>query len=110
MGANIKIEGSRAIVRGKAQRSRAAALVSDSRALASLALAALVADGETIIDRSTTSTAAMKTSKKSCVAWARRSATSEESCPRRPPHRWHGPRIAALQHFAESDGLALIVV
>jgi len=51
MGANIKIEGSRAIVRGKAPLSGAAVLASDLRASASLVLAALVADGETIIDR-----------------------------------------------------------
>ncbi|HEY4054349.1 MAG TPA: UDP-N-acetylglucosamine 1-carboxyvinyltransferase [Terriglobales bacterium] len=51
MGANIKIEGRRAVVRGKAQLSGAAVLASDLRASASLALAALVADGETIIDR-----------------------------------------------------------
>jgi len=51
MGANIKIEGSRAIVRGKAQLSGAAVLASDLRASASLVLAALIADGETIIDR-----------------------------------------------------------
>ncbi len=51
MGANIKIEGSRAVVRGKTQLSGAAVLASDLRASASLVLAALVADGETIIDR-----------------------------------------------------------
>jgi UDP-N-acetylglucosamine 1-carboxyvinyltransferase len=51
MGANIKIEGSRAVVRGKSQLSGAAVLASDLRASASLVLAALVADGETIIDR-----------------------------------------------------------
>ena len=51
MGANIRIEGSRAIVRGKAPLSGAAVLASDLRASASLVLAALVADGETIIDR-----------------------------------------------------------
>ena len=51
MGANIKIEGRRAIVRGKSQLSGAAVLASDLRASASLVLAALVADGETIIDR-----------------------------------------------------------
>jgi UDP-N-acetylglucosamine 1-carboxyvinyltransferase len=51
MGANIKIEGSRAIVRGKTSLSGAAVLASDLRASASLVLAALVADGETIIDR-----------------------------------------------------------
>jgi UDP-N-acetylglucosamine 1-carboxyvinyltransferase len=51
MGANIKIEGRRAVVRGKSQLSAAAVLASDLRASASLVLAALVADGETIIDR-----------------------------------------------------------
>lgn len=51
MGANIKIEGRRAVVRGKTQLSGAAVLASDLRASASLVLAALVAEGETIIDR-----------------------------------------------------------
>src|SRR5712692_966132 len=51
MGANIKIEGSRAIVRGKAPLSAAAVQASDLRASASLVLAALVAEGESIIDR-----------------------------------------------------------
>jgi UDP-N-acetylglucosamine 1-carboxyvinyltransferase len=51
MGANVKIEGRRAIVRGKTPLSAAAVLASDLRASASLVLAALVADGETIIDR-----------------------------------------------------------
>jgi UDP-N-acetylglucosamine 1-carboxyvinyltransferase len=47
MGADIKVEGRRATVRGKTPLSAAA----DLRASASLVLAALVADGETIIDR-----------------------------------------------------------
>ncbi|HZQ25498.1 MAG TPA: UDP-N-acetylglucosamine 1-carboxyvinyltransferase [Terriglobales bacterium] len=51
MGANIKIEGRRAVVRGKTPLSAAAVLASDLRASASLVLAALVADGESIIDR-----------------------------------------------------------
>jgi UDP-N-acetylglucosamine 1-carboxyvinyltransferase len=51
MGANIKIEGRRAVVQGKTSLSAAAVLASDLRASASLVLAALVADGETIIDR-----------------------------------------------------------
>jgi UDP-N-acetylglucosamine 1-carboxyvinyltransferase len=51
MGANIKIEGRRAVVLGKSPLSGAAVLASDLRASASLVLAALVADGETIIDR-----------------------------------------------------------
>jgi UDP-N-acetylglucosamine 1-carboxyvinyltransferase len=51
MGANIKIEGRRAAVRGKAPLSAAAVQASDLRASASLVLAALVAEGESIIDR-----------------------------------------------------------
>jgi len=51
MGANIKMEGHRAVIRGKTPLSAAAVLASDLRASASLVLAALVADGETIIDR-----------------------------------------------------------
>jgi len=51
LGANIKIEGRRAVVRGRTPLSAAAVLASDLRASASLVLAALVADGETIIDR-----------------------------------------------------------
>jgi UDP-N-acetylglucosamine 1-carboxyvinyltransferase len=51
MGANIKIEGHRAVVKGKTPLSAAAVLASDLRASASLVLAALVADGETIVDR-----------------------------------------------------------
>jgi len=51
MGANIKIEGRRAIIRGKSLLSGSAVLASDLRASASLVLAAMVAEGETIIDR-----------------------------------------------------------
>src|SRR5437879_5368650 len=51
MGANIRIEGRLAIVRGKIPLSAAAVLASVLRASASVVLAALVADGETIIDR-----------------------------------------------------------
>ena len=51
MGANIKIDGNRAIVRGPTPLSAAAVLASDLRASASLVIAALVAEGETIIDR-----------------------------------------------------------
>jgi len=51
MGAQIQIDGSRAIVTGKTKLSGAAVIASDLRASASLVLAALVADGLTIIDR-----------------------------------------------------------
>jgi UDP-N-acetylglucosamine 1-carboxyvinyltransferase len=51
MGANIKVDGKTAAVRGPARLSAAAVMCSDLRASASLVLAALVADGETIVDR-----------------------------------------------------------
>jgi UDP-N-acetylglucosamine 1-carboxyvinyltransferase len=51
MGANIKVDGSTAAVRGPSRLSAAAVMCSDLRASASLVLAALVAEGETIIDR-----------------------------------------------------------
>jgi UDP-N-acetylglucosamine 1-carboxyvinyltransferase len=51
MGANIKVEGNSATVRGRSRLSAAAVMCSDLRASASLVLAALVAEGETIIDR-----------------------------------------------------------
>jgi UDP-N-acetylglucosamine 1-carboxyvinyltransferase len=51
MGANIKVDGSAASVRGPGRLSAAAVMCSDLRASASLVLAALVADGESILDR-----------------------------------------------------------
>jgi UDP-N-acetylglucosamine 1-carboxyvinyltransferase len=51
MGANIKVDGKTATVRGPSRLSAAAVMCSDLRASASLVLAALVAEGETIIDR-----------------------------------------------------------
>ena len=51
MGANIRINGSRAIVTGKTALSGATVIASDLRASASLVIAALVADGSTIVDR-----------------------------------------------------------
>ena len=51
MGANIRIEGRSAIVRGRTPLQAAAVMCSDLRASASLVLAALIADGETILDR-----------------------------------------------------------
>ena len=51
MGANIKVDGSTATVRGATSLSSAAVMCSDLRASASLVLAALVADGESILDR-----------------------------------------------------------
>jgi UDP-N-acetylglucosamine 1-carboxyvinyltransferase len=51
MGADIKVDGNTATVRGPAKLSAAAVMCSDLRASASLVLAALVADGESILDR-----------------------------------------------------------
>ena len=51
MGANITVQGRTATVRGKSTLESAAVMCSDLRASASLVLAALVADGETILDR-----------------------------------------------------------
>jgi UDP-N-acetylglucosamine 1-carboxyvinyltransferase len=51
MGANISIEGRRAVVHGPATLSGTTVIASDLRASASLVLAALVAQGETLIDR-----------------------------------------------------------
>jgi UDP-N-acetylglucosamine 1-carboxyvinyltransferase len=51
MGANISIEGRRAVVHGPATLSGSQVIASDLRASASLVLAALVARGETTIDR-----------------------------------------------------------
>jgi UDP-N-acetylglucosamine 1-carboxyvinyltransferase len=51
MGANISVEGRRAVVRGPAQLSGTTVQASDLRASAGLVLAGLVASGETMIDR-----------------------------------------------------------
>ncbi len=51
MGANIRIEARQAIVAGPTELTGASVLASDLRASASLVLAALVARGETVIDR-----------------------------------------------------------
>jgi UDP-N-acetylglucosamine 1-carboxyvinyltransferase len=51
MGANIKVDGRTATVRGKTSLSAARVMCSDLRASASLVLAALVADGESVLDR-----------------------------------------------------------
>ncbi len=51
MGANITVDGRTATVRGKTPLSATAVMCSDLRASASLVLAAMVADGESILDR-----------------------------------------------------------
>jgi UDP-N-acetylglucosamine 1-carboxyvinyltransferase len=51
MGAHISIEGRRAIVHGPSPLSGTVVQASDLRASAGLVLAALIASGETVIDR-----------------------------------------------------------
>lgn len=51
MGANITLDGRRAVVRGPSPLTGTPVIASDLRASASLVLAGLIADGETMIDR-----------------------------------------------------------
>ncbi|PCK07645.1 MAG: UDP-N-acetylglucosamine 1-carboxyvinyltransferase [Alteromonadaceae bacterium] len=51
MGANITLEGNTAIVRGVERLNAAPVMASDLRASASLVIAAIVAEGETVVDR-----------------------------------------------------------
>ncbi len=51
MGADIKIEGSNAVVKGVKRLTGAPVMASDLRASAALILAGLVADGETLVQR-----------------------------------------------------------
>jgi UDP-N-acetylglucosamine 1-carboxyvinyltransferase len=51
MGANIRLDGRRAIIAGPRELTGAGVIASDLRASASLVLAALAARGETVIDR-----------------------------------------------------------
>lgn len=51
MGAKIRLEGNTAIIKGVEQLQAAPVMATDLRASASLVLAALVADGETLVDR-----------------------------------------------------------
>jgi UDP-N-acetylglucosamine 1-carboxyvinyltransferase len=51
MGAHITVEGHQAVVRGRTPLSGATVIASDLRASASLVLAGLAAEGETVVDR-----------------------------------------------------------
>jgi len=51
MGANLKVEGNTAICKGVARLTSAPVMATDLRASASLVLAGLVAEGDTIVDR-----------------------------------------------------------
>jgi UDP-N-acetylglucosamine 1-carboxyvinyltransferase len=51
MGARISLEGATAVIKGVSNLSGAPVMASDLRASAALVLAALVAEGESVIDR-----------------------------------------------------------
>ncbi|MGL6070921.1 UDP-N-acetylglucosamine 1-carboxyvinyltransferase [Craterilacuibacter sp.] len=51
MGANIETEGNTAVIRGVERLSGATVMATDLRASASLVIAGLIADGETIVER-----------------------------------------------------------
>ena len=51
MGADIRLEGNTAICRGVPRLTGAPVMATDLRASASLVLAGLVADGDTVVDR-----------------------------------------------------------
>jgi UDP-N-acetylglucosamine 1-carboxyvinyltransferase len=51
LGADIRVDGHTAVVRGVARLSGAPVMATDLRASASLILAGLAADGDTLIDR-----------------------------------------------------------
>jgi UDP-N-acetylglucosamine 1-carboxyvinyltransferase len=51
MGADISVEGNTATVKGVKKLKGAPVMATDLRASASLVIAALIAEGETIIDR-----------------------------------------------------------
>jgi UDP-N-acetylglucosamine 1-carboxyvinyltransferase len=51
LGAEIEIEGNTAVVKGVPRLAGAIVMATDLRASASLVIAALVAEGETVIDR-----------------------------------------------------------
>jgi UDP-N-acetylglucosamine 1-carboxyvinyltransferase len=51
MGADIRVEGNRAVVRGKFKLSGAPVMASDLRAGAVLVLAGMAAAGETVVSR-----------------------------------------------------------
>jgi UDP-N-acetylglucosamine 1-carboxyvinyltransferase len=51
MGADIRVEGNTAIIRGVKRLTAAPVMATDLRASASLVLAGLVAEGDTVVDR-----------------------------------------------------------
>jgi UDP-N-acetylglucosamine 1-carboxyvinyltransferase len=51
MGANIEVEGTTAVIRGVKELQGATVMATDLRASASLIIAGLIAQGETVVDR-----------------------------------------------------------
>jgi UDP-N-acetylglucosamine 1-carboxyvinyltransferase len=51
MGANVRVEGNNAIITGVERLTAAPVMATDLRASASLVLAGLVAEGDTVVDR-----------------------------------------------------------
>ncbi|GMA88630.1 hypothetical protein GCM10025868_38800 [Angustibacter aerolatus] len=79
LGADVRVDGHHALVRGRERLSAAPVVGSDIRAAAALVLAGLVADGVTTVEGSGTSTAATRTSTRTSAAWAPTSSASR--CP-----------------------------
>ncbi len=51
LGANIQVDGKTAVIEGEPQLSGATVMATDLRASASLVIAGLVAEGDTVVDR-----------------------------------------------------------
>ena len=102
MGAEIRLEGNTAIIKGVPRLTAAPVMATDLRASASLVLAGLVAEGTTRSSGSTTSTAAMSASRKNCTVSGRRSVVSRtaEPCRRVSTAVYNG----AFEWLAEEMG------
>ena len=73
MGADIRLEGNRAVVRGVKELSGAPVMATDLRASVSLILAGLVANGTTEVSRVITWIGVTNVSNKNSPSWVRRS-------------------------------------
>ena len=95
MGAQILVEGNTAIVTGVPKLKGAPVMATDLRASASLVIAGLVAEGDTLIDRIYTSTVATSASKRNSSCSAPRSAAYRASggCRANADHRLVQGRI-----------------
>ena len=80
LGAHIEVDGHAAVVHGVPRLSGASVMATDLRASASLVIAGLVAEGETLVDRIYHLTAATTAWKTSCAP----SAPTSSACAERP--------------------------